>query len=135
MNLHHPGITVPDMEAAILWYQKVLDLAPHADVTVPENNLRIVLLKHPANGWCIELFQIPGQERTEPAWSDVGQSLAIEGWRHVAWVVDDLDATMGDLVSKGAEKVLDPVRNEGFGYTYAFIRDPFGNLLEFVELI
>jgi catechol 2,3-dioxygenase-like lactoylglutathione lyase family enzyme len=135
MNLHHPGLTVPDMDLAIDWYQKVLGLAPHADVTVAENSLRIVLLKHAENGWCIELFQVPGQTRTEPEWSDVGASLGVEGWRHVAWVVENLDGTMAELTAKGAEKVLDPVRNEGFGYTYAFFKDPFGNLLEFVELI
>lgn len=44
------------------------------------------------------------------------------------WDVDDLQATVGILLSKGAV-VYQPVTERGPGFTTASVIDPFGNII------
>ncbi len=66
--------------------------------------------------------------RTEPY--EVG-----DGYPHVAFVVDDLEGTVGTLKEQGVEVVVEPktMTVEGHGYRIAFVKDPDGYRVELVE--
>ena len=77
-----------------------------------------------------ELFQVAGaaplpEERRFPP-----SDLKTHGNKHVAFRVEDLEAFLAEVESKGADVAM--VVREGFGKG-CFLRDCAGNLIEFVE--
>ena len=66
--------------------------------------------------------------RTEPY--DKG-----DGYAHVAFVVDDLEETVGRLKEQGVEVAVEPktMTVEGHDYRIAFVVDPDGYRVELVE--
>lgn len=127
---HHVGLTVPDLESALAWYAEHLGFQITARQTVDPIGLEIALIQ--SGEVVLELFGLPQTRREEPAYSGVAEHLPIEGWRHIAFQVDALEPILSQWQG---HIVGEPVRNEALGYTYAFVADPFGNLIEFVELI
>lgn len=128
---HHVGLTVPSVEKAAQWYADVLGFAVQTRTSNPENGLQIAMLQK--DGFCIELFQMPSGGRLEPVYDDIAAHLPYEGWRHLAFQVDDLEATMAELKERGATHAGGPIENPTLGFTYAFVVDPFGNLVEFLQ--
>ena len=58
-----------------------------------------------------------------------------DGYSHVAFVVEDLEGTVGRLKEQGVEVVVDPktMTVEGHDYKISFIEDPDGYRVELVE--
>ena len=142
--LHHVGITVKDLDASIRFYHDLLGLefsnepSPWFDspelgpaVGVPGAALRQVSLL--AGETTLELLEYnsPPSETTAPLSSNnIGAS-------HVAFLVDDIEATKSDLEGKGvtffsAVNVVD----EGVlaGWRWVYFSDPDGYPLELVEV-
>ena len=117
--MDHVGITVPDINQAIEWFQDVmgagapLTFGPFSDPTgtfmhdllgvdprAVISQITMLRLGHSAN---IELFQYeaPDQLHTHPRNSD---------WsgHHIAFYVTDIDAAVEYMASKGVEKFLGP---------------------------
>ena len=128
---HHVGLTVPDLDKAAAWYQDVLGFDVQTRTSNPETGLQIAMLGK--DGFSIELFQMPSCGRLEPVYDDIAGHLPYEGWRHLAFRVDDLEATMAELKERGAAHAGGPIENAALGFTYAFVVDPFGNLVEFLQ--
>jgi catechol 2,3-dioxygenase-like lactoylglutathione lyase family enzyme len=143
-GLHHVGITVKDIDASIRFYHDVLGLefsnepSPWFDapelgpaVGVPGAALRQVSLI--LGDTTLELLEYnsPPSETQAPLDSNnIGAS-------HVAFVVDDIDATKAELEAKGIEffsavNVVD----EGVlaGWRWVYFADPDGYPLELVEV-
>ncbi len=107
------------------WFVENLDVHPRAEI--PE--IRIMRC---ANGAHFELleFTSPDQNKHMPKFSDYG------GY-HVAFYVDDMDAAVAYLKSKGV-KVLGPVKDgigpeSGEGSTFVHFKTPWGLMLELVS--
>lgn len=132
--VHHVGLTVPDLDAALRWYDENLGFRLVAQTRNEDLNLDMALVAHPGGG-CLELFGLPQTTRTEPEYSDVPSHLPFEGWRHVAFDVPDIAQALAQASEQGIEIASGINLAEPFGYKWAFIRDPFGNLLEFVEAL
>lgn len=111
VDLHHVAINVTDLDRAITFYTDVLGFAvlPREGIAVPGAWLDV--------GSGRQIHLVGG---TVP--DDVGQ--------HVAFVVDDLDATVAELAATGiairGPVVIGPRRQ-------AFLFDPDGNRLEINE--
>ena len=142
--VHHVGITVPDIERGIEFYTGVLGLgfndppSPVFDdaelgpaVGVPGANLRQVNLK--LGEVIVELLEYtapePPYERPVPA--------NAHGAAHVAFQVEDIAAKKAELEVAGVEFLGDVnVVDDGVlaGWRWVYFRDPFGILLELVEI-
>ena len=142
--LHHVGITVKDLDESIRFYHGVLGLdfvnepSPWFDgpdlgpaVGVPGAALRQVSLK--LGDTTLELleYRSPESETTRPLLSNnIGAS-------HVAFLVDDIDATKSELEGKGIGFYSDVnVVDEGVlaGWRWVYFEDPDGYPLELVQV-
>jgi glyoxylase I family protein len=56
----------------------------------------------------------------------------LNGWRHVAWRVDSIEAARTELQGRGAE-FKEEIKPAGGGGRVLFFQDPEGNLLHLVE--
>ena len=142
--VHHVGITVPDVERGIEFYTGVLGLefndppSPVFDeaelgaaVGVPGANLRQANLR--LGEVIVELLEYtapePPYERPVPA--------NAHGAAHLAFQVDDVEAKKAELEAAGVEFLSEVnVVDEGVlaGWRWVYFRDPFGILLELVEV-
>ncbi|MDP9256238.1 MAG: VOC family protein [Actinomycetota bacterium] len=142
--LHHVGITVRDLEASIRFYHDVLGLqfsnepSPWFEgeelgkaVGVPGGALRQVSLL--LGDTTLELleYKSPPSETTRPLTSNSF------GASHVAFLVDDIEATKAELETKGIEFYSDVnLVDEGVlaGWRWMYFEDPDGYPLELVEV-
>ena len=139
-RLHHPGLVVPDLDRALAFYCSALgfecirESSWEADndafnqiVGLERSAARVCMLKV---GSCyLEIFQYEEPASAhEPACLDAND----HGIRHLAFEVDDVQATLEKIVRAGGEKINDPVTSPA-GVSAIYCRDPFGNLLELIK--
>jgi catechol 2,3-dioxygenase-like lactoylglutathione lyase family enzyme len=127
-TFHHGGVSVPDLDAAIEWYDRVLGFVVEKRFIIDAANAKAAMVrKGPLR---FEIFEVegaaplPDDRRHPPA------DLRTHGNKHVAFRVDNLDAFLGEMNDKGADIAF--VVKEEFG-SGCFIRDCAGNLIEFLE--
>jgi methylmalonyl-CoA/ethylmalonyl-CoA epimerase len=128
MRLHHGAVSVPDLDASIDWYRRVLEFTVEQRFQIPGQQTEVAMLRR--GEMRVELFQSAG---SKPAHSDRREpnlDFKTQGNLHFAFAVPDVHAFAAMLREGGADVVW--VRDFEFGST-AFIRDNAGNLIEFVE--
>jgi methylmalonyl-CoA/ethylmalonyl-CoA epimerase len=124
---HHGAMSVPDIEAAIGWWESVLDFKVVKRFNIPAIPAEVAMLQNgPLH---IELFEVAGakplpQDRREP-----DTDLLTHGNKHVSFAVHDVEPFAEELKRRGADIVW--VRKMPHG-SNIFIRDLAGNLIEFV---
>jgi catechol 2,3-dioxygenase-like lactoylglutathione lyase family enzyme len=144
LGIHHVGITVPDLDRAIEFYTEVLGLPlfdppspvfDHAElgpaVGVPEAALRQVNLA--CGDSIIELLEYTNPPEASPTAVRADE----RGAAHLAIHVEDAAATKEELEAAGVEFLSAiNVVDEGVlaGWRWVYFRDPFGILLELVEV-
>jgi catechol 2,3-dioxygenase-like lactoylglutathione lyase family enzyme len=147
VGMDHVGITVPDIDEAIAWFEDVmgcvapLTFGPFSDPTgtfmqdlldvdprAVIHQITMVRCGHSAN---IELFEYsaPGQRTTFPRNSD---------WagHHIAFYVTDIDAAVAYMTSRGAQKFLGPLPvtdGPAAGQSINYFRTPFGTYVELIS--
>lgn len=109
--VHHVSINVPDVEAVEPFYTDVLGMR---------------MLERPD-------FGFPGLWLQSPGGGEV-HLIEVDGWeppagQHWAFKVDDIDASVADLRSRGVE-VDDPKPIPGTAARQTFFFDPAGNMIE-----
>ena len=147
LETFHTGLTVSDLDRSIAFYRDLLGLElvsqwdseqPYLRTVVgyPDASLRIALLRIPrgqtgVSGHHVELleYKAPRGTRSDPATYHPGNA-------HIAFMVDDLDATYADLKARGVRFKSAPVeitagRNRGAKAVYLF--DPDDITLELVQ--
>lgn len=143
-GVHHVGITVPDLDRGLDFYVGVLGLdyfdppspvfdSPElgAAVGVPGANLRQANLA--CGDSVVELIEYtaPAPPRPDPVRADE------RGAAHLAFSVEDAAAAKAELEAAGVEFLSAiNVVDEGVlaGWRWVYFRDPFGILLELVEV-
>lgn len=127
----HAGLSVSDMERSRAFYGDVLGFDIVEDeFEFAEHELRGVVLKN-HNGVRLELFCRKGSIPTGPHHQI--ESTRWQGWFQFAMTVPDLDATFAAIVEAGATPVMKPsIAPDGFTRV-AFVGDPDGNLVEFLQ--
>jgi catechol 2,3-dioxygenase-like lactoylglutathione lyase family enzyme len=144
VGLDHVGLTVPDINQAIEWYEDILGaVAPltfgpfegafleGAVGVAPGTKIdQITMLRvgHSAN---IELFayESPGQRQDEPRNSD---------WsgHHVAFYVTDIDAAVEYMDSRGVHRLFGPFTLTGgpaAGQSINYFKTPWNSYVEFIS--
>ena len=114
-GIHHLGVAVEDLDAALVTYERLFGAEVEHRATVDDQGVRAASLRIGAGR--VELL--------EPLEADtpVGRFLAKRGpgMHHVAYEVRDLQATLTELADAGAD-LIDTAPREGlFGLEVAFV--------------
>lgn len=130
MNLtpHHVGISVPDLEAAIVWYGDVLGFVVETRMEVAQIPARIAWLRR--DGFRIELFEVGGAAPLPAERRMPNSDLKTHGTKHLAFSVPDLDAFVDELKTRAVDIAM---HTRIHGQPMAFIRDNAGTLIEIVQ--
>ena len=143
LGMHHIGITVPDIEEGIAFFEKafgavaVFRTGPFdVDDTfmkgklgaAPNSRIKDLVFLRCGNGTSVELFEYSGEDKqaAQKRSSEVGGS-------HICFEVEDVFAAAEHLKSMGVEmldgpNVVDAGPLEGFKWIY--FRTPWGQILE-----
>jgi catechol 2,3-dioxygenase-like lactoylglutathione lyase family enzyme len=129
----HVSIFTRDNEKVAQWYVDMLGMQNDARFSIKRpdgSSVDIIRLKlgdflmHVST-----LDKLTAKER----------QLEYAGWRHVAFIVDDVDKVWADLKAKGADIVgrggmdFNPQGASLPAYRVAFVRDPDGNFVELYQ--
>ncbi len=124
----HVGISVSNMEEAILWYKMNLEFEVIKDDYIPPLRARIVFLRN--GDFELELFQydepkqIP-QDRLLP-----NTDLQTVGTKHVAFRTENMKELKEKFLQNGVDIAHEVVME---GNPVMFIRDNSGVLIEFIQ--
>jgi methylmalonyl-CoA/ethylmalonyl-CoA epimerase len=125
---HHGGISVPDLEASIEWFARVLEFEVENRFDIPPIPAKVAMLRR--GNLRVELFEVPGAQGLPAERRQPNTDLRTHGNKHLAFAVKDADAAAEALQARGADIVF--VGHFEFGAN-VFIRDNAGNLIEFVQ--
>ncbi len=128
-RIDHIGVAVEDLGAAIELYESSFEMALAHRETVESQGVEAVLLD--VGDGHVELLRPLGPDTA------VGKFIARkgEGLHHVAYAVDDIDATLGRVSAAGIELIDSTPRPGIRGSRVAFLhpRSTGGVLTEIVE--
>lgn len=147
-GIEHIGITVPNMNEATIFFQKVFEAEICYDVLTPDqdaqkgpqtekklalpsgaeiDHIRLLRIGKSSN---IELFHIHARERKNPA------DLADYGLTHLAFYVDDLKKAVQSLTEAGGDLLSEPFplpgKEAGPANKTVYARAPWGTLIELI---
>ena len=124
-GIGHPAYVAKDYEGLKQFYIEVLGLKDAFTLKHDDGRIMLCYL-HVAGHQFIELFPPPenGRDFTPPRSSS---------YNHLCLLVDDMDGLLADLREKGVEIDRGPQQGRD-GNTQAWICDPEGNPIEFMQL-
>jgi glyoxylase I family protein len=125
MAFHHIAISCKDPVATERYYTQHFGFR-RARVIPLGGDQQIVFLK--SGGAYLELFQAEGTSAAPPATQDGPHYPA---WRHIAFIVDDVDAKVAAM-GRDAQVTLGPLGFDSFipGWRTVWLSDPDGNIVE-----
>jgi methylmalonyl-CoA/ethylmalonyl-CoA epimerase len=125
---HHGGLSVPDLDASIAWWKKVLGFEVERRFFIPTIPAEVAMLRNgPLH---IELFMVAGANALPPERREPDTDVHTHGNKHVSFAVDNAAQFAEELKRRGADIVWVKVMPHG---SNIFIRDNAGNLVEFVQ--
>lgn len=142
-GIHHAGLVVSDLAAAVDFYSALLTMEvverDHWRAPAPAEDQAVGLVGSSADGVMLrgsgshlELWQYQAPEQ-------VGESPAARGanelgLRHLAIEVNDVTAALDRVVELGGSRMGDPVELDTAGAAVVYCRDPFGTILELMSV-
>ena len=129
LNIHHVGIAVRDLDAALAEYERQYGVQPNHREVVESQGVEEAMI--PIGGSHVQLLQPLASD------SPVGKFLERrgEGLHHVAYAVLDIGAALDHLRDEGVQLIDEEPRQGGGGTRIAFVhpRALGGTLIELVE--
>ena len=132
-RIDHVAVNVPDLEQSIRWYEEKLDCRCTNRFGFPERNVRFALLG--VNGFQFELVEKQGAEPHPRAGGGPGAAALMHGFGHIAFTVDDCDASVAELERRDVQIAVEPSDFDELGIRTAWFFDNGGNLLELVQYL
>ena len=132
-RLDHAGLNVADLAAARAWYCEVFGLEPELTLRVDALDLDSEMLILPEHRYRLELLHRPGTAAGSAKPAHPGEAALREGYGHIAFDVNDLDAAYDQAVTCGARPVMPPGPSPERGVRMAWVADPEGNLVELIH--
>ncbi len=137
-GINHNGVVVADLEEAIIFYTDVLGLnlverrerdgGPISQLLDYDGtHIKVADVVAP-DGRGIELIHY----LNPPPASRPTEERSVLGASHIAFNVDDMDATFSRLTGNGARGLNPPVEVAA-GKQVCYLQDPYGNWLELIE--
>lgn len=127
LQLHHVTLSVSDVNLVSQWYANYLGftITDRFTLTRPDGRqIDVARIERP--GLKLNISQFPGSVSSD-------RSTENQGWRHIAFEVDDIDRTYQRLQLQGIQFITEPYTYDLPGYRVAFFRDPEGNILELYQ--
>jgi catechol 2,3-dioxygenase-like lactoylglutathione lyase family enzyme len=144
-GLAHTAVCVPDVDAAVRWYEAVLGLIviwpatlmdgddiqrDMGELIAPPVALRAAILGvGESSDRVLEVIEYPNVEAPR---SRVDTSVTDHGFTHVGLICDDIAATRADLEAKGVEFLTRGIA-EIAGLRTTWFRDPWRNVFILME--
>lgn len=131
LTLHadHVCIGVPDLDAAIAWYERVLGFDVDMTWTVPElPGFRLAYIRK--GDFRIELIEGDDKSPEQVRAMEFADFLRLRGYSHLCFRVDDVDAAMDVVTQQGVAPELPPTDFPAVGRRVAFFRDLNGHFVE-----
>jgi methylmalonyl-CoA/ethylmalonyl-CoA epimerase len=125
---HHGAVSVPELGRAIAWYRRALGFELETEVHLAHIPAQVATLRR--GELRIELFEVAGARPASPDRSVPDFDLKTHGNKHFAFAVSDLNEALAQLRALSVDVVF--AKRLEFA-AFAFIRDEFGNLIEFIE--
>jgi glyoxylase I family protein len=125
ISLHHVAISCVDLAASEAFYTDHFGFRRARALDIGGGN-QIIFLKNGES--YLELFKAEGDRPAPPVGADGPH---YPGWRHIAFVVADVDATLAAM-GTDAKITLGPLGFDAFipGWRTAWVSDPDGNIVE-----
>jgi methylmalonyl-CoA/ethylmalonyl-CoA epimerase len=114
-GIHHLGVAVEDLDAALATYEQLFGAEVEHRATVEDQGVRAASVR--IGEGRVELLEPLGED------TPVGRFLAKRGpgMHHVAYEVNDLEATLSELAGAGADLIDAAPRPGLFGLQVAFV--------------
>ena len=144
---HHLSISVPDMEQAISFWTGIFGFHLEKRASIDALSGKVAFLEK--NRFRIELWEIKNAAPVPESRKDPNSDLRTSGTKHVAFQVPDVQAAIDELIKQGVEVAsvqrdfTEPMAHEkdptmDLNHSRkpavaAFIRDPFGTLIELIK--
>jgi methylmalonyl-CoA epimerase len=126
-KISHLGLAVKNLEEARKFYRSVLKLQPAEPIIGGDGTLRVSMVK--VGEVSIELIEPIGNEGVMAKFLEKRG----EGFHHICYDVDDIDATVTSLKESGMEVLGEPKPGAEGMSVFLHPRGTFGVLVEFVE--
>jgi methylmalonyl-CoA/ethylmalonyl-CoA epimerase len=128
LRAHHFGISVPDLDAAVAWYQRMLGFDVEERLFIDKIPAHIAFVKR--GEFRIEIFQVDGAAPLPDDRRVPNLDLKTHGNKHMCFEVPDVPAAVNALRAAGADIAFETRVD---GNPTAFVRDCAGNLIEFLQ--
>jgi methylmalonyl-CoA/ethylmalonyl-CoA epimerase len=130
-HIDHVGIAVPDLDAAISFYESAYGMALLHEETNEEQGVREAMMAVGDSGSCVQLLAPLTPESTIATFLDRSGP----GVQQVAYRVEDVDSVSATLRERGMRLLYDEPRRGTAGSRINFIhpKDAGGVLVELVE--
>jgi catechol 2,3-dioxygenase-like lactoylglutathione lyase family enzyme len=127
----HAGVSVADLDVSRKFYSEVLGFDQVDDsFELKERGVRGMVLKN-QSGARLELFERVGSRTIRVC--DPIEDTALRGWFQIAFSVRNVHAVFKSVTEAGAKPVMAPLLAPDGRSMVAFIADPDGNLIEFLQ--
>ncbi len=130
-RIDHVGVAVPDLDAAIDFYEKTFGMRCVHVETNEQQGVREAMMAVGDSGSCVQLLAPLTPESTIAKFLDRSGP----GLQQVAYTVDDVAAAGAELRSRGVRLLYDEPRRGTAGSRINFVhpKDAGGVLIELVE--
>lgn len=122
MRILHTCLNVIDLDRSIRFYTEQIGLKFIRRGEIKQNNAEIAFLEDEGGG-AIELTH----------WRDKKNLAEGDNFDHMAFQVEDIQASVDKLKADGVTIAMEPFSLDGSLSKIAFIKDPDGNWLELIE--
>jgi glyoxylase I family protein len=131
MGFDHVGISVASLAVSRRFYHDVLGFCiEESSFALPDHDIQGLILLN-GQGVRIELFERKGS--TAGRIGHPTEGALTHGYFQFALAVADIAATFAGVVGAGAKPVLSPRIAPDGRTLFAFVADPDGNLIEFLQ--
>ncbi len=142
-GIHHAGLVVADLDAAIEFYCALLDMTvierDHWRAPAPVEDQAVGLSGSSADGAMLrgsgsylELWHYGAPQQLGPDPAERGANEL--GLRHLAVEVEDVSAALARVVELGGSSMNEPIDLDDTGAAVVYCRDPFGTILELMSV-
>lgn len=135
MLLHHIALTAINIDATIAWYREVFDVVIERVVNREDLSVSVYFLSDPGMKIRFEIFSFKDAAPLPSYRMTVDSDIRVCGVKHFAMEVEDINSAITRALVAGTQLVEGPHLSYDGNNLYAFVSDPSGNMIEFLEFI